>query len=743
MSLGPIQTGRIPSSLIYSRSLQNLDSSTRAFLQLQDRISSGQQFQTIGEDPAAALKTILLQQTQERNQQVSDNVEVSRSLLSATENTLSRIGDVHNQLNSIILSGLGDSTSATEKKQLSTEVGTLIQEIVNAGNTEFRGRYLFGGTNNTQAPFSFSSNNDAIKFSGTLTEISSFISTDGLLANNVNPQQALNPTASVNGSDLNASLNSATRIQDLFGGSGVELGIIEVTVDTGGGPQTEKIDLSSADTIQDFVTRLEAPFAGDLTVGITATGITLTPSAGTVSVADLPNSRVAGDLGIKSTAGASITSKDLDPRLSRLTTLASLNGGAGIGPTAGTGIVVTNGIQSETIDLDGLTTVEDFFNALKKANVDVEGGFTADGKGLQVISRLSGVGLSIAENGGTNAAGLGLQTFSGTTQLSSLDSGKGVPVDDTSEFDLIRRDGTEVSISLAGAKTVQDVVDLINAVDPGVLVASFNTTGNGLILSDSSGTGALTVAENAITSALKISGTEDGNADLEGTAVGAESALDLLSSLNNGAGVPVGANTLDITRRDGSVVNVDLSAALTVQDVLDAVNAVDPGNLVMTHSSVSESFQLNDNSGTGSLTVADNVVSAALGVVGSEDGVVDLIGTDPNSQRSTGLLDLMFRLRDALEIGNNQELEVISDALKSEFADFNFLRGDVGGRLQSLDRYANKLADEDIQIQESLSEVFDTDMTEAITLFSNLQVTIQAAQQIAAQTLQLNLFNYL
>ncbi|HCS51890.1 MAG TPA: hypothetical protein DIW81_09900, partial [Planctomycetaceae bacterium] len=94
-----------------------------------------------------------------------------------------------------------------------------------------------------------------------------------------------------------------------------------------GGPQTERIDLSNADTIQDFVTRLEAPFAGDLTVGITATGITLTPSAGTVAVADLPNSRVAGDLGIKSAAGASITSKDLDPRLSRLTTLASLNGG--------------------------------------------------------------------------------------------------------------------------------------------------------------------------------------------------------------------------------------------------------------------------------------------------------------------------------------------------------------------------------------------------------------------------------
>ncbi len=743
MSLGPIQSGRIPSSLIYNRALQNLDSSTRSFLKLQDQISTGQQFQTISENPAAALKTILLQQTQERNNQFSNNVEVSRSLLSATENTLSRIGDVHTQLNSIILSGLGDSTTATEKKQLATEIGTLIQEVVNSGNTEFRGRYLFGGTNNTKAPFSYSSSNDAIKFSGSLAEISSFISTDGLLANNVNPQQALNPTASVKGSDLNPTVNSTTRIQDLFGGSGVELGIIEVTVNTGAGPQTERIDLSTADTIQDFATRLEAPFGGNLTVGITATGITLTPAAGTVAVTDLPNSRVAGDLGIKSVAGLSITSRDLDPRISRLTTLASLNGGTGIGPTTGTGIVVTNGIQSETLDLDGLTTVEDFFNALKKANLDIEGGFSPDGKGLQVTSRLSGVGLSIAENGGDNAAGLGLLSFSGSTQLSSLDSGKGVPVEGPSEFDLVRRDGTAVSISLAGAKTVQDVVDQINAVDPGVLIASFRTTGNGLRLSDSSGTGALVVAENAISSALKLSGTEDGNANLAGTGIGAESSLDLLSSLNNGAGVPVAAATLDITRRDGTVVNVDISAALTVQDVLDTVNAIDPGNLELTHSSVTESFQLNDNSGTGSLTVADNAVSSALGISGSEDGVVDLVGTDPNPQRSSGILDLMFRLRDALDSGNNQELEVVAGLLKMESADFSFLRGDVGGRLQSLERYSGKLLDEDIQIEESLSEVFDTDLTEAITQFSNLQVTIQAAQQIAAQTLQLNLFNYL
>ncbi|MCA8987820.1 MAG: hypothetical protein KDA78_09285, partial [Planctomycetaceae bacterium] len=356
--------------------------------------------------------------------------------------------------------------------------------------------------------------------------------------------------------------------------------------------------------------------------------------------------------------------------------------------------------------------------------------------------RVSGVGFSVAENGGTNAAGLGIRSFSGASLLSELDSGKGVPVEGAT-LDLLRRDGTELSLSFEGAKTVQDIVDAINAVDPGVLVASFKTTGNGIVISDSSGTGLLSINETAVSRALKLTGSEDGNADLEGTDVGIEAATTLLSSLNNGAGVPVGAGTLDITRRDGSVVNINLAAAVTVQDVLDAVNAIDPGNLVMTYSATGGNFKLNDQSGTGPLTVADNAVSQGLGIVGSEDGVVDLAGEDPNLRRSNGVIDLMIRLRDALEVGDNREIEIVGNLIQDSHADFNFLRGDVGGRLKSLDRYASILVDQDIQIQESISEVFDADLATAITEFSNLQVTIQAAQQVAATTLQLNLFNYI
>ncbi len=75
----------------------------------------------------------------------------------------------------------------------------------------------------------------------------------------------------------------------------------------------------------------------------------------------------------------------------------------------------------------------------------------------------------------------------------------------------------------------------------------------------------------------------------------------------SGAGVvPVGATTLDITRRDGSVVNVSLAGDATVQDVLDSINAVDPGNLVASIDPDTNAIRITDNSGTGPLSIASN-----------------------------------------------------------------------------------------------------------------------------------------
>jgi flagellar hook-associated protein 3 FlgL len=164
-------------------------------------------------------------------------------------------------------------------------------------------------------------------------------------------------------------------------------------------------------------------------------------------------------------------------------------------------------------------------------------GINAAGNGLAISTRLSGVNFSIGENGGTTASDLGIRTMTGSTLLSSLNNGQGVPVTATdsggnpvpADLDITLRNGSTVDVNLAGATTVQDVLNDINAVDPGTLVASLNSVGNGISIVDNDGssTGPLTIASNSVSTALGLAGTQsstDPTQPLVGTDVNPQQA---------------------------------------------------------------------------------------------------------------------------------------------------------------------------------------------------------------------------
>ncbi len=243
------------------------------------------------------------------------------------------------------------------------------------------------------------------------------------------------------------------------------------------------------------------------------TGLRLTPSAGTVAVADLNGGQVAADLGIRSTAAATIKGDNLDPRLTTQTLLSDLNGGTGIGSLTGTGLQISLGQDVKTIDLSSAVTLEDVFNQIQQSGLNVSVGINAQGTALDFASKVSGADLSVGENNGSNATLLGIRTFTADTPLADLNGGSGVSPDPQTPLTITRRDGTSVDVDLSAAKSVQDVLDAVNAVDPGVLVASLNTKGNGINLVDNDGTstGPLAVADNSVSEALGLNGAETGS----------------------------------------------------------------------------------------------------------------------------------------------------------------------------------------------------------------------------------------
>lgn len=638
MDIGPLLPGRVPNSLVGSRLTSTLLTNQSILQKLQDQVSTGKKFLLPSESPSTALQVITLQGLIERKDQSLANIQTSRGLLSLSDQSLTSVSEALNRAKGIVLQASDTQLNSSEQESLATELDSLIRQIVTAGNSQYGGRVLFGGTSNVN-PFE-TYGNGYVRFNGNTGTINSLIDLRQIQANNVSAATPFGTTSTPITSDINPALTLSTKLSDLAGGNGILPSSLKITLDNGT-PQVATVDLTGASTLQDIKTRIEDAFSGGpltISVAINAgkNGLELTPSAGTVKVEEVNGGSTATDLGILSNAAASVTGTDLDPSITLQTKLSDLNGGAGITATAGGGLSITNGGTTTVVDVSGAVTVEDLFNKLQAANLSLDTRINDAGNGLSITTRLSGSDFSIGENGETTAADLGIRTFKTSTLLSSLNHGNGVPLSSGTKLQITRRDGTNVEVDLTGSTTVHDVISKINLVDPGNLVASFKTVGNGI--------------------------------------------------------------------------------------------------------------QITDNSGTGALTIPTNEISEALGIDGSETSAVatnPLSGRDVNPQETSGALNALIRLRNAIRSGDRTQLSRLSTQIDDSINDVTFARGEVGIRLKDLDSLEDQINNEKLQFQSSLSDNYDIDLAEVISQLAARQTTYEATLKISAQLMNLSLAQYL
>lgn len=320
---------------------------------------------------------------------------------------------------------------------------------------------------------------------------------------------------------------------------------------------------------------------------------------------------------------------DLDPVLTEATKLSDLNGGAGVQPGS---IQVINGTGlSRTLDLSGAETIGDVLNIINNDGTvtariaSLASGDSEEGRALVLVDASPSPSISVTEvNNGTTATDLGIQQLSagtgdgrlnGTdldprldllTPLADLHLGQGIDLTGMT----ILNAGTSLDLSFTGDETVEDVLNRINLSNIYVR-AEINEAGTGIDLRSSLSGSEFNVVENGGTTARDL-----------GLLVPLDDVA--LGRLNSGAGVGVIAgDDLRITTRDGTIIDVNLSGARTVGEVLAAINndAENPGTLVASIAPGTDQIRLTDRAGgAGSLGVtALNASTAAadLGLLGS------------------------------------------------------------------------------------------------------------------------------
>ena len=144
---------------------------------------------------------------------------------------------------------------------------------------------------------------------------------------------------------------------------------------------------------------------------LSETGLVITPGGSDISVADTGTGVLASDLGILTggTVSTAIIGADLGARLTQLTSVTAVTGSAGL--DLASGLVITNGSETATIDISDAATMQDIINEINNADVFVLARINDDRTGIDLFNQVSGTSLSVAENGGTTAADLTTRSY--------------------------------------------------------------------------------------------------------------------------------------------------------------------------------------------------------------------------------------------------------------------------------------------------------------------------------------------
>ncbi|MFH1759614.1 MAG: flagellar hook-associated protein FlgL [bacterium] len=132
---------------------RNLHSNYFKLFQLQEQLSSGRRINRPSDDPVDMKNNLQLKSKLEQNDQFHRNLNDGLAWLSTTENTLTEMNEILHSLREEAVKGATDTNGPSERKYIAKRVRQLLDQLVLIIDSNFKGKYIFSGTQTNTMPY--------------------------------------------------------------------------------------------------------------------------------------------------------------------------------------------------------------------------------------------------------------------------------------------------------------------------------------------------------------------------------------------------------------------------------------------------------------------------------------------------------------------------------------------------------------------------------------------------------------
>ncbi|AOQ23397.1 Flagellar hook-associated protein 3 [Moorella thermoacetica] len=179
---------RVTSRMLNNNVIRNINRNLENMARTQEQMSSGKRVNRPSDDPIVVARVLAFKTSIAANDQYKKNMEDAKGWLDASESALGMATDVLQRARELAVYGSNGSMPKESMEALGAEVDQLIGELVQTANTSYGGRFVFGGSKTTSAPFT--RDNSGVSYSGNTKDLNWEVAPGVSMSVNVNGEAA-------------------------------------------------------------------------------------------------------------------------------------------------------------------------------------------------------------------------------------------------------------------------------------------------------------------------------------------------------------------------------------------------------------------------------------------------------------------------------------------------------------------------------------------------------------------------
>jgi flagellar hook-associated protein 3 FlgL len=144
---------RISDSVITNTVSNNVRRSVSRLNGYQRALSSGVRINDASDDPTEATRSLLLRSDIRNNEQYQRNINEGLGFMNFVDSTLDDMVNTLIGVRGTAIQGASDTVNADDRDILARDVNELLEHMISRGQTKFRGRFIFAGTETLENPY--------------------------------------------------------------------------------------------------------------------------------------------------------------------------------------------------------------------------------------------------------------------------------------------------------------------------------------------------------------------------------------------------------------------------------------------------------------------------------------------------------------------------------------------------------------------------------------------------------------